>query len=115
MDRQLSAILGPVIKKVIASQRYLWGQLKWDIDSLGPWSGEVHELKAVEYFHDICEREITRLDNEAFNKLVIIYYQRFGMGESGSSPTVVRHFFTMTCVEEILRRARIAASRTDSW
>lgn len=113
MNKELSAILGPVVKRVREADKYSWALLKNGINDTGFYFADsLHEQMVMEYFGSACERALQRLPDDAFNQLMVIYYSTFPMTERGASRSDVTAHYSMVCLEEILRRARLAAARS---
>jgi hypothetical protein len=109
MNRAEREILGPSIKRVRNTSPHLWWELKrqiWDFGSQAfyPRQGE----------YDIpARRALAALDESAVVRLTAEWQRQ----NPGAQPTKdkVLSYYEAVVIEEIVRRASIAAYRTNEW
>lgn len=110
MNRTETRILRKVTADVVHHNKYLWWELKhqiWDFGyrSYYPRQSE-YELPS--------KRAINHLPEQSLDELRLEYSAQYGDEPSPSRERLVEHY-AMLMIEEIVRRAEIAAYRTENW
>ena len=110
MNRTESRILREATKKVAHHNKHLWWELKRQIWDFGyqtnyPCQGE-YEIAA--------KRAVSHLPEASLQELHLAYSAQFNNEQPISRERLIDHY-TAVMIEEIVRRAGIAAYRTDNW
>jgi len=110
MNRTEARILREATRDVAHHNKHLWWELKrqiWDFgyQSYFPHQGE-YELPA--------KRAVNHLPEQSLDELRLEYCAQYMDEPSPSREHLVEHY-AMLMIEEIVRRAGIAAYRTENW
>lgn len=110
MNRTEAKILRETIKAVTYPNKHLWLELKRQILDLGHQNYYSYQ----DEFKRLAKRAVCRLQEQAFVELKLTYSNQYKNQATPSLEQLIDHY-TMVIVEEIVRRATIAAYRTENW
>ena len=110
MNRIEARILREATKQVAHHNKHLWWELKREIWDFGYQS---HYPRQGEY-EISSKRAVSRLSEDSLQELRLAYTARYSNEPKPSQERLIEHYAALM-VEEIVRRAGIAAYRTDNW
>lgn len=110
MNRCEFNVLRHAIRSIAHHNEHLWWELKRQI-----WDGgyQPYYPRQSEYERS-AQLAVSRLAPEALNQLCTTYSQRFPSEPRPDTDRVVGYYSSVV-VEEIVRRAGVAAYRTENW
>lgn len=109
MNKTERSILGPVIKRTRLSHKNAWWDLKQQILDTGFQS----YYPAQDYFDRIAKNQLSRISNSD----IFVLTEEWKKVYPESVPTADQVFehYSYLIIEEVVRRAGIAAYRTENW
>jgi hypothetical protein len=109
MTRVERKILFPAIKRVRLFNSNVWWELKWEV-----WdSGYQSHYRIQDEYIKPAQRALAHLPNDQLNVLIEEWARQHP--EIEATDLIVKDHYSSVIVEEIVRRACIAAYRTIEW
>jgi hypothetical protein len=110
MNRTEAQLLREATKSAIRKREWLWWELKRQAFDFGYQSSYPLESD----YQPIAEKAISLLPTEVMEKLREIYTSQHKNEPAISDESLIQHYAALM-VEEIIRRACVAANRTIHW